>query len=117
MEKRSKKYKILALILLDLLIIGLCIHVFTNENYFNKNSLASKRKKYIQVENNTRYKKQTEILNEVIDLMERDDFQKLLDEKLIEYGTVGIDPMDFIKNKYGDTYCEKEPTKKYFFLI
>lgn len=117
MEKRSIKYKILVLILLDLFIVGLGILVFVNKTYFYENSLVNKRKIYIQGENNAQYQKEVKILNEIIALMKRDDFQKLLEEKLIEYGTVGIEPMDFIKNKYGDTYCEKEPTKKYFSLI
>lgn len=93
------------------LIIALSLFACMNKNYFDKNSLASQRKRYLQGENNAQYREEVKILNEIVALMERDDFQKLLNEKLVQYGSVRIYPTDFVKNKYGELWLDDQPVK------
>ena len=99
--------KIAAIVLIPILSLFACM----NKNYFDKNSLASQRKRYLQGKNNAQYREEVKILNEIVALMERDDFQKLLDEKLVQYGSVRVYPTDFVKNKYGKLWLDDQPIK------
>lgn len=94
-------------------VIALSILAYMDKDYFDKNSLASQRKRYLQGENNAQYQEEVKILNEIVALMERDDFQKLLDEKLVQYGSVRAYPTDFVKNKYGKLWLDDQPIKTF----
>lgn len=98
-------------IVLILLATILCVYIYRNRAYFDENSLANKHRRYVQGENNEIYQKESEILNQIITRIKRDDFQKLLNEKLIEYGSVMIFTSDFTTNNYNMTCIDDERIK------